>query len=108
MPRPKVYENINTYIDQWQKEHYATISIKLKKEDIAKIRACADFFGPNISRFVLNACTEYAEQMRNSYTDDKRAKMDNYIDSFVKKFLQQKNSKKLDIQTDIDTLHIKV
>lgn len=108
MPRPKIYENINTYIDQWQKEHYATISIKLKKEDIARIRAYADFFGPNISRFVLNACTEYAEQMRNSYFNDKQANMDNHIESIVEEFLQKKSSKNNDTQADSHTLHIKV
>ena len=108
MPRSKIYENINTYIDQWQKEHYAIISIKLNKEDIARIRAYADFFGPNISRFVFNACTEYAKQMRNSYFDDKRANMDKHIESFVEEFLQKKSSKKIDTQADINTLHIKV
>ena len=88
MGRPKQYENRIEYIDKWQKEHYGKIMIKLPKEEIAKIRAYATYFGPNISRFVLNACIVFAKSQTDTMTDATKKDMESFIEDFTKNYLK--------------------
>ena len=88
MGRPKQYENRIEYIDKWQKEHYGKIMIKLPKEEIARIRAYAAYFGPNISRFVLSACEDFAKSQSDTMTEEAKKDMESFIEDFTKNYLK--------------------
>lgn len=100
MGRPKIHENRIEYIDKWQREHYGKIMIKLPKEEIAKIRAYASVFGPNMSRFVLFACNAFAKQIEDDMTEEEKQACEKRIDDCVNDYLKMMNEKNMDTDSE--------
>ena len=51
--------NKNKYIDEWQKENYSRIVLKIPKDDAEYIKQCAKDLGyKSVTRFIVDAIME--------------------------------------------------
>lgn len=93
MSRKKNYESISKYIDEWTKENYDRITIKVPKGEKAVYQGFAKYKNISVTSFIRTAVQKHMDEIYNAADNVQKEEIDKFIEHFTE-LQTNKDSKK--------------